>query len=1219
MPETSTHIYTVGGTVQAGEGVYIPRLVDDELLELCQEGTFAYILSPRQSGKSSLMIQTARQLEADGVCTATLDLTLIGTQSTHEEWYYGVVEEIHRRLQLRTRLDPWWDGHEGIGATQRLVRYFEEVVLAEIPGRIVIFVDEIDTTLNLTFTDDFFIAIRGMYEARAATPAFKRLSFVLIGVATPGDLIRDPERTPFNIGWRVDMPDFTLEEALPLAAGLRLPGGEAERVLGWVLKWTGGHPYLTQRLCLAFAQKGSQAWTARSVESVVADTFFGLHSGRDNNLQFVRNMLTTRALNRMAVLKTYLAIWRGRQVLDEEQSLVKSHLKLAGVVRRESKDLRVRNRIYKTVFDGTWVKEHLPRVGRWAFLASPIVRAGALVVLVFLVILANVTLWTLNRANEAESQGRAVRIQASLGLAANAENQLDVDPELSILLAMNAISSTYSAGEPVVPQAQDALHHALLRSALRHTFDSGDVQQSVAWSPDGHLIAAGGMILDATAEMEPMLLSGTYGIVRNLAWSPDGRPDGRKLLTISEHIEKDGRTRSIIQIWEVAIDHGQIIGTLIGVLSEHLYSVNIAIWSPDGSSIATTSLYKTANIWDAVSMTQRGETMNVGRVSSAAWSPNGARLVTASDDNFASIWEVKSGRLLGTLTGHAKAIGSVDWSSDGLYIATASNDGTMKIWDANNESELQTPNAGVDYVNHVAWSPYGWDIVTVSNDGTVTRWSLDMNRKLRFVSDLAQADDAVPLRRATWSPDGRSILGVTGGREYLEAYVWDVSTGELRVSTERSKGINVNVKAISWSPSSEEIVTANGDGTVRIWAIEQHELPIMRIDEDSTPVLSPDGKQVAIIGKDKRVGILDAMNGQLRRTLDDRVERIAWSPDGQRLITASSVVTTSNEATFENTLKLWDAGTGRLQDTFRADTKPLIMLAWSPDDKHIASVSADGSVLVWDLANGQTHDTSIKVPVTEQLSTEQLSIEDQSVSWSPDGRWLVLGEPSGAKVWNVADRRVQATLDFSTWSGPSAPITSTTKIVWSPDGLSLISVNRSQGTVVWDTKWDKRATPEPGRTAPGFTWLGIEVAAWSPDGRSVATAERRERDGAEVGVIRVWDAQNWALQKVLTDTAKVDTIVWRPDSRQIASMNRKGIIRIRDVASWRTPITLQGSPGSKLVWSQDGLTLSALSSQGLYHYILTIPELLELAQSRVTRELTTEERGTYFGELLPAP
>jgi hypothetical protein len=136
----------------------------------------------------------------------------------------------------------WWQAEAQLPIAQRLSRFCSDVVLGEIPGPVVVFVDEIDSTLSLDFSDDFFAAIRALYHARAGDEAVRRLTFVLIGVATPGDLIRDPKRTPFNIGARVDLEDFSEAEAAPLAVGLGLPPDDAQRVLADVLRWTGGHP-----------------------------------------------------------------------------------------------------------------------------------------------------------------------------------------------------------------------------------------------------------------------------------------------------------------------------------------------------------------------------------------------------------------------------------------------------------------------------------------------------------------------------------------------------------------------------------------------------------------------------------------------------------------------------------------------------------------------------------------------------------------------------------------------------------------------------------------------------------------------------------------------------------------------------------------------------------------------------------------------------------------
>src|SRR5207244_9366351 len=116
---------------------------------------------------------------------------------------------------------------------------------------------------------------------------------------------------------------WSFEEAQPLTEGLGLPHDEARQVLGWVLDWTGGHPYLTQRLCGAVTEARRSDWTRAEVDQIVAATFFGARSEHDNNLQFVRDMLTERAPDRVGVLLIYRKVLRGRPVPDEEQSLVK--------------------------------------------------------------------------------------------------------------------------------------------------------------------------------------------------------------------------------------------------------------------------------------------------------------------------------------------------------------------------------------------------------------------------------------------------------------------------------------------------------------------------------------------------------------------------------------------------------------------------------------------------------------------------------------------------------------------------------------------------------------------------------------------------------------------------------------------------------------------------------------------------------------------------------
>ena len=191
------NIYTLGGTIKIAEATYLIREADEKLLDLCQQGQLTYILTSRQMGKSSLMISTASKLKKLAVNSVIIDLTKIGTQVNVEQWYLGLLLEIEDQLKLDTVVEEWWQARGNVGFTQRLTNFFQHVLLEEVTSPIVVFVDEIDTTLSLDFTDDFFAAIRYLYVARAQDDKFARLSFVLIGVATPGDLIRESKADTF--------------------------------------------------------------------------------------------------------------------------------------------------------------------------------------------------------------------------------------------------------------------------------------------------------------------------------------------------------------------------------------------------------------------------------------------------------------------------------------------------------------------------------------------------------------------------------------------------------------------------------------------------------------------------------------------------------------------------------------------------------------------------------------------------------------------------------------------------------------------------------------------------------------------------------------------------------------------------------------------------------------------------------------------------------------
>lgn len=362
----ASDFYVAGGTLRASAPSYVNRPADEDLFNLAQTGEFCYVLTSRQMGKSSLMVRTVRRLESKGVRSVIIDLTNLGVEVNVEQWYLGLLNQLKRRLRLATDPEQWWRNNAALGHVQRFTTFLHDVVLEEIQEQVVIFIDEIDTTLNLDFSDDFFAAIRFVYNARATDPIYQRLTFVLLGVAIPADLIKDRRRTPFNIGQRIDLSDFSREDARILMPGLEVVyPDQAETIFNRIFYWTNGHPYLTQKLCLsaieANGEKGQDAtsWTDEKVDALVEELFLSQEASRETNLQFVRDFVTNSPQKR-ELLQLYKKVYTGQTVQENERSLAQNQLKLFGLVRVENKALKVRNEIYRRVFDQAWIKANTP-------------------------------------------------------------------------------------------------------------------------------------------------------------------------------------------------------------------------------------------------------------------------------------------------------------------------------------------------------------------------------------------------------------------------------------------------------------------------------------------------------------------------------------------------------------------------------------------------------------------------------------------------------------------------------------------------------------------------------------------------------------------------------------------------------------------------------------------------------------------------------------------
>jgi len=1043
--------YTLGGTVQAGGGVYIPRQADTELLKLCENAIFAYVLTPRQMGKSSLMVRTAETLVDRGIRSVIVDLQELGAQVTPEQWYFGFLVKLDDQLMFETDVVGWWREHEHLGISQRLTLFFEQVLLTEVSERVVVFVDEIDSTLSLDFTDDFFITVRYLYLVRATQPEFNRLSFVLLGVATPGDLIRDAKRTPFNIGQRVDLTDFTFEEALPLADGLGLASQEAQQVLGWVLEWTGGHPYLTQRLCAALSQElgsGKSAINQTLVEQIVNSTFLGVMSEQDHNLQFVRDMLTKRSPD-PEVLTIYRQIRLGRgSVVDEEQSIAKSHLKLAGIVRTETGVLRLRNRIYRQVFDRRWINQHLPfnLRDRWEQLKPALPYVAVLVSIALAttggaIYVNQQRLIAVNALQVAENQKQAAilakadaekqRVNAEItGDSYKAENLLSANLELEALVTGLKLGKQLKNSDKNVEPDTKALAVSTLQQLVygvqeRNRLEGhSDAVWSVAFSPDGKTIASASW--DHTVKLwnlQGQLLhtfQGHSNAVNSVAFSPDGK-------TIAS-----ASGDKTVKLWNL---QGQLLHTFQG----HSSYVNSVAFSPDGKTIASASWDHTVKLWNLQGQLLHTFQGHSNAVNSVAFSPDGKTIASASWDHTVKLWNLQ-GQLLHTFQGHSSYVNSVAFSPDGKTIASASRDKTVKLWNLQGQL-LHTFQGHSDTVNSVAFSPDGKTVASASWDKTVKLWNLQ-GQLLHIFQGHGTLVDSV-----AFSPDGKTIASASADKTVK---LWNLQGQLLHTFQGHSSYVN----SVAFSPDGKTVASASRDKTVKLWNLQGQLLHTFQGHSDTvnSVAFSPDGKTIASASADKTVKLWN-LQGQLLQTFQghsDTVNSVTFSPDGKTIASASA----------DKTVKLWNLQ-GQLLHTFQGHSFYVNSVAFSPDGKTIASASWDNTVKLWNLQGQLLH--------TFQGHSDTVN----SVAFSPDGKTIASASyDKTVKLWNLQGQLLH------TFQGGSSFVDS---VAFSPDGKTIASASWDSTVKLWNLQGQLLHIFQ-GHSSYVFS------VAFSPDGKTIASA-----------------------------------------------------------------------------------------------------------------------------------
>ena len=685
--------FKAGGTLPLSARSYIPRKADEQLYRALLDGEFCYVLSSRQVGKSSLVNRALTRLRQENIHAVNIDLTAIGTGNTREQWYFGLIDILGRQLDLQTEIEAFLDANERLDALLLWMRTLETVALAKIRGSIVVFIDEIEVTRSLTFSaDEFFAAIRACYNKRAENPDYNRLSFCLVGSATPAQLVADSNITPFNIGRGIELTDFTPEEAEPFARQLVNAGSEGAKIIERVLYWTNGHPYLTQRLCAELNLPRETSTAAEDVDAICKRVFFSEQDvSKDTNIAFVSNRLVKSGEDTGGVLELYRQLLTQKTgIRDAPASVLHSLLLLSGVARRERGNLRSRNRIYAQVFDRKWIQNNLPEAEklrvRAAARRATLLTATVASVLLLLISIPSAFAW-LQYNMLKEQQIKSKEQQGELEKQERNTSKLNTDLKATVTDLTNTKTVLKAkVTELTKTQNDNAFLNKNLEKrniTLNETQKKKDGLAAELKSRNKDLRDKI-LLLKAAGEEKTKSANRLAANVQNLK---EQQTETKRLLydadmnLVQQAYDSKNFDLGDRILWQNVTNpergfewgHWYLQRGCLRILEGHSEGVNSVAFSPDGKRVVTGSSDKTARIWNA----QTGKPLRTlqghsSYVTSVAFSPDGKRIVTGSDDHTARVWDAETGKPLQELHGHSDYVFSVAFSPDGKRIVTGS-------------------------------------------------------------------------------------------------------------------------------------------------------------------------------------------------------------------------------------------------------------------------------------------------------------------------------------------------------------------------------------------------------------------------------------------------------------------------------------------------------------------------------------------------------------------
>lgn len=663
---------------------------------------------------------------------------------------------------------------------------------------------------------------------------------------------------------------------------------------------------------------------------------------------------------------------------------------------------------------------------------------------------------------EAEAAQKRAEIQTrqvlARSLAADATEQLESDPQLGLLLALEAVNVTLTAEDPTPLVAELALYRALQAFQLQLTLsEHTDSVNGVAFSQDGSLVAT------VSSDTAVKIWNAKSG---QLLHTLD---DHGQAVTSVAFVESDrllvtAGDDGFVILWNVEL------GTRQSVLGGNHGSVHSIAYSQKENLLATANGDNTVTVWNLTTTNPIVFYGHEARVNDVAFTPDGSKLASASEDARIIIWESRTGNAISSIEAFTVLdaegnripipVDAVAFNQEGTHLIAGYANGTARIWDSAAVVDVLFTLPGhtgavLDAAFNVApltAADQTEIAATASSDGTIKVWDARTGQVLYTIVGHEGGVKAI-----SFNPNGGEFA--TAGQDKT-ARVWTVDPGlTSRVLT----GHSASITGIIINHDGTQTVTSSGSG-VRVWDLAGGE-ELLRFDDHNGRVnniaYSPDFKLVATAGEDRIAYVIDVASDDVVNAFnqhDAPVNDVAFSPDGTRLATATA----------DGLAYIWEIGEAVVEpiefDHNEADLESSVRrVVFSPDGSQLVTGDNNGRITIWDIATGERVDV---------LQGHEGPVND--LAFNPDGSRLAsAGNDRTAKLWDWESQEIKFTVSDHTGSVLS--------MAFSPDGSRLATASSDKTVRLWDA-----TTGQFLRTITGHT-AAVNDVVFSPDGSQLIT------------------------------------------------------------------------------------------------------------------------------------